>query len=230
MDRNVTQNGTGIRNVQGGKVTIIHNEIIDAGVLTPYELAVYLVLVRHGDNGTQTCYPSHATIAREAHCSLRKVQEVLLGLAVELSLITASPRFKGGSRITDLYTLLPVPEGGVVRRRGVVHHVHRGVQTHVVSEGGGAPRAGGVVQEVQGGGAPRAEELNPVNKTQLNKTGAFLTPCDAPQKNAAVAGHAGAPSSNVVALTEEDLRERRAQGYSQYLRGIIPQRRAERST
>jgi hypothetical protein len=74
------------------------------GTLTPYEIAVYVVLGTYTD-GKNYCYPSIPAIAEGAGMSERTVQRAVRSLA-EKGLLDVTRRFNGeGDRTSNGYRL-----------------------------------------------------------------------------------------------------------------------------
>jgi helix-turn-helix protein len=87
------------------------------GALTPYQLAVYLVLAKHADE-KQDAWPSQKTIAKLAHCSLRQVQLALDSLeALNLIARRLNPPASGRKYgVGAIYTLLHVDAADLHQR------------------------------------------------------------------------------------------------------------------
>lgn len=75
-----------------------------------YGIAVYTALCMHANLTTQTCYPSHRTIAEMLDCSVSKVKEAIRTLE-RLHLIETSPQYDANNQrqTSNLYTLLNPP-------------------------------------------------------------------------------------------------------------------------
>ncbi len=123
----------------------VPNWMIRESTLTIYELAVYMALASHSGRGG--IRPSIPTLAREARCSVRKVQDSLKVL--EASGIVAVDRRRGanGAWLPSVYRLLPNGAAGDG------------------APGGGASDAPPLVQEVRQGGARGAGEEEPLKKS-----------------------------------------------------------------
>lgn len=136
--------------------TQIPNRIARDSSLDPYAKTVLLVLTSYADERGE-CWPSLATIAKNASCSRRKVIYALKTLS-QRGLVTIQRRKSSdGDADSNLYRVhLKTARGGSAPRAprsahhapGVVHHVHQG-------------------------SAPRAPKQEPINNNQLNKRGAL---------------------------------------------------------
>lgn len=55
----------------------LENKVIDNENMKTYEKMIYIVLIRFCNNETGSCYPSFATIASKAGCSVRQVRNII---------------------------------------------------------------------------------------------------------------------------------------------------------
>ena len=95
----------------------ISNEVIDDNKFESiYEYGVYTVLCRYSNNG-QDAFPSHSTIAKSLHTSVKSVRRALKGLE-EKGYITKQVRFKDGAQTSNAYTVHDQPKGGGQRDHG----------------------------------------------------------------------------------------------------------------
>jgi len=84
-----------------------NSAIDDEGNLTAYELLVYIVLCRYGNNG-KAAFPSYNTMARKAAISPRSVARALTGL-LEKGFIVKKNRV-GSSNVYSV-SWEPMPQG-----------------------------------------------------------------------------------------------------------------------
>ncbi|TFD80534.1 helix-turn-helix domain-containing protein [Cryobacterium psychrophilum] len=85
--------------------TMIPNWVLRNGILEPFELSIYLVLLSHRDHKTGTAWPSFDTIAREAGMSRSKVIRTLPKLTAR-GLVTITQRRRGsGDNAPNLYNV-----------------------------------------------------------------------------------------------------------------------------
>lgn len=92
----------------------MRNEIIDeyAAQIGTSGLAMYAVLCRFADNGTQTCFPAIQTLADKLGVSLPTARAALTRLQ-EFGLISVELRFdENGRQQSNEYALLAVPTRG----------------------------------------------------------------------------------------------------------------------
>ncbi|MGV8851720.1 MAG: helix-turn-helix domain-containing protein [Rhodoglobus sp.] len=84
---------------------MIPNWVIRDGLLSPNELAVYLVLLSHRDHTTGEAYPGFGTIAKESQVSRSTVKRLIPDLE-SMGLITVKRRKReGGKNEVNLYTV-----------------------------------------------------------------------------------------------------------------------------
>lgn len=117
----------------------VPNWLIRESALTIYELAVYAALASHSGRGG--IRPSIPTLAREARCSERKVQDSLKVLEAAGIVVIERRRAPSGAWLPSSYRLLP--NGGT----------------------GGAQDAPPVVHDERQGGARGAGEEEPTKKS-----------------------------------------------------------------
>ncbi|MFC2037690.1 helix-turn-helix domain-containing protein [Chloroflexota bacterium] len=100
-----------IRELGTGNWFFVHNVIIDTyGPLVGSDgIAVYTALCRHADVKTQTCFPSHKTLAREAGLSVTTVKKQLRKLKQFGLVHVAHRKREDGPQTSNLYTLLDPP-------------------------------------------------------------------------------------------------------------------------
>ncbi len=100
-----------IRDARASHRFFVDNAVITSygKVLGPYGIAVYVALCMHAGKSTQTCWPSHKTLAEEIGIGPGKVRKCLQELK-HLGLIAISARRgKNGGQTSNIYTLLSLP-------------------------------------------------------------------------------------------------------------------------
>ena len=97
------------------KFTVIYNCAI--GKLSPFAMAVYVVICFHSNNATKESYPGHERIAREARCSRSQVKRAIAELVKE-KLISIRKVGRVGMQHNEYTVLAPAPtqakKGGAV--------------------------------------------------------------------------------------------------------------------
>lgn len=109
----------------------IENDLVDRDDLDVFEKMVYIVLARHVNSSTGTCFPSYPTIAAKAGISERKAISTVKSL-IKKSLLLKEVRKETGknSNATNIYTILSAKvvhdmhQGGAQYAPGVVHDMH----------------------------------------------------------------------------------------------------------
>ena len=88
---------------------MIDNTIVDDYHLTPFEMAVYVVIVRIADRATSKAFPSFATVAKIAGISRAKTITVISELEKK-GLLSVTPRKESGGKESksNLYTIQEV--------------------------------------------------------------------------------------------------------------------------
>lgn len=88
---------------------MVDNVVVDDFHLTPFQMAVYVVIVRIADRATNKAFPSFTTIAKLASMSRAKTITTIAELEA-LGLISRTPRKKsdGKESTSNLYTVLDV--------------------------------------------------------------------------------------------------------------------------
>ena len=206
MQGSVAQSGDGKKR----HFTMIDYELLN-GVLTPFELAVWCQLKKHEASETHECWPSQETIAADAKCSVRQVQRALQSLEEDLGLVKARLRYPGQMRRGDLYTLLPVPESGLIRRVSAN-------RTRLT---------GGFEHDSQAGSntTDRRVELDPVKELDPSELDPRTTPsggfassgsCSPSAEARSAASPEPGPARRVLTPEEEEEREQRARDYHDY--------------
>ncbi|MDY0891856.1 helix-turn-helix domain-containing protein [Frigoribacterium sp. CFBP9030] len=132
----------------------VPNWMIRDTTISPYAIAVYAALASHSGRGG--IYPSHETIAAEARCSTRKVQDALAELR-ELGVVASMRRNGRGGRTSNSYTLHP---------NGMEVTAHDAVTELTPTARGGAGN-GTTCRQVT---APRAEEEEPLEEEPVKNT------------------------------------------------------------
>ncbi|HDR7526706.1 TPA: DnaD domain protein [Bacillus paranthracis] len=122
---------------------MIDNEIVDDARLTHKEMAVYMVLCRHLNQETGSCFPSLPTIGKKVGMSKNTVIKALNTL-IEIGYVTKEKR--SSKEQGDMSNVYYVND---------VHDLNGGV--HQMNRGGSGDERGGV------------HEVNP-NNTNLNNT------------------------------------------------------------
>lgn len=89
--------------------TIINNAIIHNSKLSIYEKFIYIALCSYKNGKTKKCYPSIKKIATLSGCSPNTVRKALKGLKKK-KLISISERKRDKLTLSNLYTLLDIPE------------------------------------------------------------------------------------------------------------------------
>jgi len=88
---------------------MVDHAVVMNGMLSVYELAVYVVLCAYADHQDATCFPSYQTIARRAGCSRRKAIDTIARLE-SLGLIRKELRHNScGDNTSNLYTIVSLP-------------------------------------------------------------------------------------------------------------------------
>lgn len=89
-----------------GGFTRVPNALIDHADLTAHELLVYIVLLRHADPKSGTCYPGLSTIADEARCSRETVKRIIPKLE-RRGVISVQRSYNVGTKTnqTNVYTV-----------------------------------------------------------------------------------------------------------------------------
>lgn len=137
----------------------IDAELIDAGVLSAYELALYVVIVRHINQHTGVGFPSKARLASLTGMSRSSVSKYLGRLEAK-GVIAVERRTQDGESMTNHYRLRDAD--GVGRHTDGVGRVADGV-------GRVADGVGRVADGVGRVAAPEIEELNStVEQRDLN--------------------------------------------------------------
>lgn len=120
----------------------IQNEIIDSEELTIYEKMVYMVLVRHANEGS-ACFPSYKSIAKKAGCSDRQVMKVIKSLE-EKKLVKKVIRKQKDKKENDtnVYYVLSFKEENTTKKNNentehvmnTIHHPSEHDSQHVMNE------------------------------------------------------------------------------------------------
>ena len=132
----------------------VPNWMIRDTSISPYAIAVYAALASHSGRGG--IHPSHETLAAEARCSVRKVQDALDELRA-LGVIASLRRNGRGGRTSNSYTLHP--NGAEVPAHGAV--------TSLSPTARDDGSNGTTCRQVT---APRAEEEEPVEEEPEKKS------------------------------------------------------------
>lgn len=127
---------------------MIDNEIVDDARLSHKEMAVYMVLCRHLNQETGSCFPSLPTIGKKVGMSKNTVIKALNTL-IEIGYVTKEKR--SSKEQGDMSNVYYVND---------VHGLNGGV--HQMNRGGSGDERGGV------------HEVNP-NNTNLNNTNLTIT-------------------------------------------------------
>ena len=160
-----------------------------AARIGPHALSVYMALVTHSDEHTQTCYPSYHTLAKELGLSrptvIKAIQTLVRTKLIHKSTRQATP----GDADTNLYTLLDVPwVVNEVDHEVVNDNDHLGNETYHGSQPHGLPVVNGVNPEQD------SVQQDSVNKTPpiaphggrlphlRNATAESQTPSQAPRR------------------------------------------------
>ena len=131
----------------------VPNWMIRDTTISTYAIAVYAALASHSGRGG--IHPSHETIAAEARCSARKVQDALDELRA-LGVVASMRRNGRGGRTSNSYTLHP--NGMEVSAHGAV--------TSLSPTARGEASNGTTCRQVT---APRAEEEEPLEEEPVKK-------------------------------------------------------------
>jgi len=132
----------------------VPNWMIRDTTISTYAIAVYAALASHSGRGG--IHPSHETIAAEARCSKRKVQDALDELR-DLGVVASIRRNGRGGRTSNSYTLHP---------NGIEVAAH-GAVTALSPTARGDVGNGTTCRQVT---APRAEEEEPSEEEPVKKT------------------------------------------------------------
>lgn len=92
---------------KGTFITVPSRDVLRG--LHPTAQAIYMWLCSYA-NETDNCYPSRATLAKDARCSDRTVDE-MLELLLEKGLIKKKGRKEGERQLSNLYTVMIVERG-----------------------------------------------------------------------------------------------------------------------
>lgn len=92
---------------RGSFITVPSREVLRG--MHPTAQAIYMWLCAYA-NETDSCYPSRATLAKDARCSDRTVDE-MLELLLEKGLIKKKGRKEGDRQLSNLYTVMIVDRG-----------------------------------------------------------------------------------------------------------------------
>lgn len=92
-------------NTKGYWFACVDREVAVDPTLSPIDKAVFAVLCAHADNDSRECYLKVATIAYEAGCSERSVQNSLKKLE-ELGIIERKARFENNKQLSSLYRII----------------------------------------------------------------------------------------------------------------------------
>ena len=104
-----------VRDFRGKHWFWIDNEIVDryGHEIGPKGIAAYAVLCRMADKDSQSCWPSYSTIAARMGVSRVTAIDAIAKL-VDVGLVAVEPRYDHeGRNVSNLFTLLPLPERGV---------------------------------------------------------------------------------------------------------------------
>lgn len=105
--------------------------------LSSRDMLVFLTLLQYVNHKTGACYPSQATIAKAAHCSLRTVANAIKQLVKQGHIEKIARKREGSNAATsNLYILpdraaTPTASPSQPADSDPMHHVHRGAQTPV---------------------------------------------------------------------------------------------------
>lgn len=84
---------------------MVNYDVIMSGLLTAYEIAVYVTLCAYASNTDRSCFPSYSTLARRAGCCRSTAIRAIARLE-ELSFIEKQNQFsKAGDSTSNLYTI-----------------------------------------------------------------------------------------------------------------------------
>ena len=92
-------------NTKGYWFACVDRKVIVDPALSPIDKAVFAVLCSHVDNDNRECRLKVATIAHEASCSERSVQNSLKKLE-ELGIIEREARFENSKQLSSLYRII----------------------------------------------------------------------------------------------------------------------------
>lgn len=108
-----------VRDFRGDPFLRVHNCLLDryGNSVGPTALATYMALCRYANNGTQSAFPSKATLAKLIGVTVPTVSSALKKLA-DAGLVAIEPRYNdSGGQTSNLYTLLPVePEDTPIKK------------------------------------------------------------------------------------------------------------------
>ncbi|MBQ7544899.1 MAG: helix-turn-helix domain-containing protein [Synergistaceae bacterium] len=93
------------KNTKGYWFACVDGKVIVDPALSPFDKAVFAVLCSHADSDDRECYLKVATIAHEAGCSERSVQNSLKKLE-ELGIIERKARFENNKQLSSLYRII----------------------------------------------------------------------------------------------------------------------------
>jgi hypothetical protein len=81
------------------------NDIIDREDLSSLEKMAYLALCRYADNDTNSCFPSHATLAKKVGCSRRKIIDIVKSLKTKGLINIFHRTSEQGDPTSNLYVI-----------------------------------------------------------------------------------------------------------------------------
>lgn len=126
--------------------TIVDNKVLDDSDLDTYDKLTYIALCKFANIQNSSCYPSIATLCKVVGCGNKRLIKSIDNLIAK-GYITKYKRKKENSNDTNIYIINKVVseehKGSVCRTQGVVSVEHKG-------------------------SVPGTQELEPINKNQLN--------------------------------------------------------------
>ena len=93
------------KNTKGYWFACVDGKVVVDPALSPFDKAVFAVLCFHSDSDDRECYLKVETIAHEAGCSERSVQNSLKKLE-GLGIIERKARFENNKQISSLYRII----------------------------------------------------------------------------------------------------------------------------
>ena len=88
----------------GKRFIMVNYDVITSGLLTAYEIAVYVTLCAYASNTDRSCFPSYSTLARRAGCCSTAIRAI--ARLEELGFIEKQNQSsKAGDSTSNLYTI-----------------------------------------------------------------------------------------------------------------------------
>lgn len=139
--------------------TLVDNPILEDQELSGTAKLVYALLCKFANADTGQCYPSHKTLCELASISKPTLLKAL-GQLESAQYITVKQRTEGNQKLTNLYTIRGIDQGGSkTDLPGVVKPVDQGSKADLP----------GVVKSFNQGSKAALHELYPINYIQENK-------------------------------------------------------------